>query len=302
MSKFGNSPSKIITHLENNIETLNEVYINDNGTFKINSEEYCKKIGEALKKNTFLKKLSLKNLEIDDECLNYLCEGLSQNNTLEVLDLQENCITRLGVEQLATTMKENTSMKEITLTGHKTLSHKTAQCWGECLKSNFSLQKLNCIFPAPYRLMINKLLSRNIEIQRRKTGGKDFEHLVQPKKQVLENSIPNEKSPVEKNLHQICDSSPIDIKELREELESKKFQVNGLDSAKNTALHILIANHAGSLEAVELLVSHGADVNAENGYNNTPLHLACGNANHTKIALFLLKNGANVNIKNKSGV
>ena len=49
----------------------------------------------------------------------------------------------------------------------------------------------------------------------------------------------------------------------------------------------------------ELLLHHGADVNAGNGINNTPLHIAIYHNNHA-MAQWLLENGADPDCKNRS--
>lgn len=45
-----------------------------------------------------------------------------------------------------------------------------------------------------------------------------------------------------------------------------------LDSDNMTPLHF--AANLGNVKVIELLVKHGADVNAVDGYNTTPLHYA----------------------------
>ncbi len=53
-------------------------------------------------------------------------------------------------------------------------------------------------------------------------------------------------------------------------------------------------------EIAQLLLDKGANVNAKDKENNTPLHFACL-ASHTKIVKLLIEKGANVNAKNKNG-
>ena len=64
------------------------------------------------------------------------------------------------------------------------------------------------------------------------------------------------------------------------------------DATNATALHY--ASWNGHLEAVELLVEGGADVNAQSNndhYGTTPLH-AAAHANHAEVAEFLLSRDA----------
>ena len=55
-----------------------------------------------------------------------------------------------------------------------------------------------------------------------------------------------------------------------------------------------------SLEKLEKLIAKGADVNAQDKYGNTALHVACQNG-HFSAGQFLLGHGANVKILSKSG-
>ena len=61
------------------------------------------------------------------------------------------------------------------------------------------------------------------------------------------------------------------------------------DYQGETALHIAVQER--SLVTVKLLLDQGIDVNAKNGYWQTPLHLA----EDAKVAQYLLTRGANVN-------
>lgn len=60
-----------------------------------------------------------------------------------------------------------------------------------------------------------------------------------------------------------------------------------------TALHR--ASEAGILDAVKLLLEHGANVNATDNYGNTPLHFACG-CGWTNIVALLLDHNPDLNL------
>lgn len=88
--------------------------------------------------------------------------------------------------------------------------------------------------------------------------------------------------------------------ELMSLLLSEGVSVNvkvGLPGYGYQPLHSAI--HAGHLDAVELLIKHGADINFRNQVGGTPLHDAAYLA-RPKIAELLIKYGANVNARDKS--
>jgi len=72
------------------------------------------------------------------------------------------------------------------------------------------------------------------------------------------------------------------------------MDVNVTDAAKNTALH-LATKHA-HLNSMRLLIEHGADLNAQNDYLSTPLHLTEKNMETIRT---LLQAGADPNITDK---
>lgn len=58
-------------------------------------------------------------------------------------------------------------------------------------------------------------------------------------------------------------------------------------------------NEENAIEAIELLISHGVDINAKSWRNKTPLHLAI-KFGLTKISKYLIEHGANGNIEESS--
>jgi ankyrin len=63
-------------------------------------------------------------------------------------------------------------------------------------------------------------------------------------------------------------------------------------------LHYAVFN--GDADSVELLLEHGADVNAIAGNGWTPLHIACASGREALVDL-LLENGADVNAMTEAG-
>lgn len=71
--------------------------------------------------------------------------------------------------------------------------------------------------------------------------------------------------------------------------------VNAMNVYQDTPL-IEACHHSGSTEIVNLLISNGANVNLANKEKETPLMLAC-RSGYKDIVRILLENGANVNVK-----
>jgi hypothetical protein len=64
---------------------------------------------------------------------------------------------------------------------------------------------------------------------------------------------------------------------------------------------LIEASRIGDIEKVKKLLKEGADVNAKNGYDATPLHLASLHG-HVEIVKLLIENGADVNAKSSYDV
>lgn len=64
------------------------------------------------------------------------------------------------------------------------------------------------------------------------------------------------------------------------------------DDTQSTALHL--ASSIGSAETVQLLIKHGADVNAQDNSHRTPLHLASSRVS-AESARFITRVLADVN-------
>ena len=73
------------------------------------------------------------------------------------------------------------------------------------------------------------------------------------------------------------------------------------DDAHSTPLHL--ASSKESAHIVDLLIQHGADINAQNKDQSTPLHLAASSrlALEGTIVRLLLRHGANVDAKDSEG-
>ena len=92
-----------------------------------------------------------------------------------------------------------------------------------------------------------------------------------------------------------------DTRIVKELLDNDVSLINARDSDHSTPLHCAVWK--GHKDIVELLLKHGADVNAKNQnehWGDTPLH-AAAHANQRDIAEILIAHKADVNAKNSSG-
>ncbi|MGL9758841.1 MAG: ankyrin repeat domain-containing protein [Wolbachia sp.] len=70
------------------------------------------------------------------------------------------------------------------------------------------------------------------------------------------------------------------------------------EEIKDGYASLYVAIQEGNIEAAELLIKYGVNVNNNDERNRTPLHIAIGRK-QLEIAKLLIKNGANVNAKTK---
>jgi len=82
-------------------------------------------------------------------------------------------------------------------------------------------------------------------------------------------------------------------------LLSKGANIEANDYAGNTPLHVAVLNKNHLVSSY--LIAKGADINAINNYGQTPLHLAVLSLNR-KLAFNLLKNGADMEAKDDQGM
>ena len=78
-----------------------------------------------------------------------------------------------------------------------------------------------------------------------------------------------------------------------------RIDINGQDCYGNTALHIVSRQIHDNIEIIKCLINNGININIQNKEGNTALHLVA-NSNFEKIK-YLIDNGADINIKNNNG-
>jgi serine/threonine-protein phosphatase 6 regulatory ankyrin repeat subunit B len=99
------------------------------------------------------------------------------------------------------------------------------------------------------------------------------------------------------DLHTCCNGN---VDELNRLLENEQYlrHIDDIDCDGRTPL--VQASIDGYVEIVQILISHGADVNKTSRYGGAPLHYAC-DGGHLDTVKELIKNGARINGKNGNG-
>ncbi|KJV83790.1 ankyrin repeat family protein [Orientia tsutsugamushi str. UT76] len=97
-------------------------------------------------------------------------------------------------------------------------------------------------------------------------------------------------------LHEAVKSGNIQaVKSILCENSSLDYVNSSDDVSHNTALHYAV--RACNLKIIDILLTHGANPNAKDMYNHTPFHYACSKGNLNVIKT-LLKHGADSNAQN----
>jgi len=79
----------------------------------------------------------------------------------------------------------------------------------------------------------------------------------------------------------------------------KKVDINVKSTSGATPLHEAVRN--GRIEVINLLIQHGADVNAVDAKGNSPLHVGMPSHVHRDVVTILMQHGANPNLRDEHG-
>ncbi|CAK9045930.1 unnamed protein product [Durusdinium trenchii] len=179
MPTFGQrTATQIIESVASNApgETLD---LTKNASFCMKSLENTIALSEALKKNTVIKTLVLRECEITDAGAEALGQALAENQTIEDLDLQQNHLSNAGVISLANGLRSNRSVKTLNLmTQNHKLSEDALEGFINMFQSNVTLTKLMWKVDSRRAWELSKLITRNVEIAHRARTGGDADSLA----------------------------------------------------------------------------------------------------------------------------
>lgn len=139
-----------------------------NASFCMKSLENTIALSDALKKNTVVKTLVLRECEITDAGAEALGQALAENQCIEELDLQQNHLSSRGIISLAQGLRSNHSVKTLNLmTQNHKLGEDALEGFIAMFQSNMTLTKLMWKVDSRRAWEVSKLITRNVEIARR---------------------------------------------------------------------------------------------------------------------------------------
>jgi hypothetical protein len=131
-------------------------------------------IAAALETNTNLVELHLQSVRLTNQVATAFAKMLRVNRTLRILDLEDNKIDSDGIEEIGAALADNVGLIELTLFKNREPGEKALSVLIRSFDFNTTLQKINWRLTSRQSFALTKLLSRNVEILRRKEAGMDY--------------------------------------------------------------------------------------------------------------------------------
>jgi len=176
----GPSVADTIKQISANDPSLVHVDLSNAAAFQCKPEEYTHQLASALKNNNHVKELKLENCSLGDKEAEILAEGLMCNTCIQHLDLQKNHINNDGGSALAKGLSRNRSLLSIDLMsqGKTRWGDKTLDDFLDMFQHNITLLKINWRLESRKSFALNKMITRNNEIDRRRKLNMHFDDLL----------------------------------------------------------------------------------------------------------------------------
>jgi len=125
-------------------------------------------LAKALESNTHVTRVDISSTSSTNLVGVAFSQLLTKNNTIQVLDLSHNKIDADTYETLSKALENNTGLIELNLFGNKEPGSKALQFFIESFRKNITLRDIKWRLNSRQSFSINKSLTRNKEIERRK--------------------------------------------------------------------------------------------------------------------------------------
>lgn len=165
------NPDEVLKKMIDNDKTLDEVNLNNIKNIPLST---LKAIGEALKTNTTVVKMSIANTNSTDRVCRTIAEGLKSNTTLKMLNIESNYIRGEAIGDLLEAVNEKQALTEIHVANQRpqTMGVKSEQRIALLMKENMTIVKLGiCVESRDARVKLQDYLQRNYDAARRQRQG-----------------------------------------------------------------------------------------------------------------------------------
>jgi len=143
------------------------------------SADYTKQIADALANNDTIKRLTLSKLNLTDQSVSLIADVLKTNKSLIYLDVSNNKFGNVGLIAIADALKSNSTLVELSVIGQsQPFGEAALQKMTEMFEYNIQLQKINWRLHSRQSFALNKLISRNVDINRRIAAGQKLEDYI----------------------------------------------------------------------------------------------------------------------------
>uniref|UniRef100_A0A6U5BWJ7 Uncharacterized protein n=1 Tax=Hemiselmis andersenii TaxID=464988 RepID=A0A6U5BWJ7_HEMAN len=174
------SAADTIAQVAANDASLEVVDLSGSAIFSMKSDDYMQQLSDALARNTVVKELVLRECGIGDRGCEFLKAALATNKTLAVINLEKNSISGTGGSSLAQGLQDNIGVREVNLMS-QTQTKWTDRCLDDFLQmfdTNVSLVKIVWRLDSRKSFAINKMITRNNEIERRVKAGMECDDVL----------------------------------------------------------------------------------------------------------------------------
>ena len=180
MKGLGMTATAAIDKLTSNDPTLTTCDLANNAVLQMKGPELIPKLAAALAQNMVCQELNLTNCNITDAMCSEIATALAKNTALVTLNLEKNQISNDGATSLANALAGNDMLMQMNLLGQKgtRLGDATLHAFDEMFKTNVTLLKIIWRLESRQSFRLNKMFTRNNDIDRRIKAGKEYADLL----------------------------------------------------------------------------------------------------------------------------
>lgn len=196
------NPDEILQKMKDNVKELDEVNLNNIKSIPLQT---LRAIGETLKTNTTVVRMSVANTNSTDRVCRAFAEGVKENTTLKVLNMESNYIRGEAIADLLEAVNVKQTVTELHVANQRpqTMGVKAEQRIAQLMKENTSIVKLGIFLETrDARVKVQDWLQRNYDTTRKlRLGIKDptpppkKEAEIQPTKTAPAKSAPPKPEP-----------------------------------------------------------------------------------------------------------